>query len=241
MRPAGRTSDRSACAATSACRARPDRCGCGPCGSCRPPGRPAPSTCGRPRYGHPHPWPLRRTAASEFLIESWQAHRGADRVPQGSESLRALERKLVPRTLGCRPRRAVYRNAAIRKSAQKPRTARFRIARPRTSCLLSQRANLDRKPDQIDEAECILLVVLRAHREARDVQRIERMRRLAARRLDVALIQAQRHLAGRVFVYLREKRVQRFAQRCEPQAVVNHLRIIERELLLEVRRSAIER
>ena len=38
-----------------------------------------------------------------------------------------------------------------------------------------------------------------------------------------------------------EECVQRFAQRREPQAVVNHLGVIERQLLLVMQRAPVER
>jgi hypothetical protein len=58
------------------------------------------------------------------------------------------------------------------------------------------RTHLDRQPDQVDEAQRVLLVVLGAHGEAGDVERIKRIRRLAADRLDIAFVQPQRDLAS---------------------------------------------
>ena len=88
----------------------------------------------------------------------------------------------------------------------------------------AQRPHLDRQPDQVDEAQRVLLVVAGAHGEAGDIERVERIRRLAADRLDVAFVQPQRDLAGGRLADLLEERVQRFAQRREPQAVVDQSR-----------------
>ena len=101
--------------------------------------------------------------------------------------------------------------------------------------LLERRAHLDRQADQVDEAARVALIVFGAHGEAGDIERIERIRRLAADRLDVAFVEPQRHLARSGFAGLFEERIERFAQRREPQAVVNHLGVIERELLFVVR------
>ena len=63
-------------------------------------------------------------------------------------------------------------------------------------CLCRQRPDFHREADEVDEAEGVLLVVRVAHREAGDVERVERVRALAAERLDVALVETQLDFAG---------------------------------------------
>src|SRR5207253_2040240 len=105
-----------------------------------------------------------------------------------------------------------------------------RNARPTASCRLAlaqRRPYLDGQPDQVDEAERVLLVVARAHGEAGDIQRVKRIGRRAAERLDVALVEPQRDFSGSVLAGGFEKGVEGFAQRGEPEAVIDHLRVIE--------------
>ena len=52
------------------------------------------------------------------------------------------------------------------------------------------------RPIRLMKPRASLLIVLGAHGEAGDVERVERIRRLAADRLDAAFIEAQRHFAG---------------------------------------------
>src|SRR5580704_10152416 len=51
------------------------------------------------------------------------------------------------------------------------------------------RPHHDRQANQVDESARVLLIVLSAHGEARHFERIERIRRLAADRLDIAFVQ----------------------------------------------------
>src|ERR1700722_6957610 len=105
---------------------------------------------------------------------------------------------------------AAGRSRAIRRSARKPPKALPRLARPKVSFplgllgsalvpILQERPHLHRQSDQVDEAASVLLIVLGAHREAGDVERVQRIRRLAADRLESALVKPQRDLAGVVF------------------------------------------
>ncbi len=93
---------------------------------------------------------------------------------------------------------------------------------------------MDGQTDEVDEAARVALIVFGAHGEAGDIERVKRKGRLAADGLDAAFVEAQGDFAGGGFAGLIEKCVQRFAQRREPEAVINQLGIIERELLLVV-------
>jgi len=64
---------------------------------------------------------------------------------------------------------------------------------------------------------------------------------LREERSEVAFIELQLHFTGRIFADGFEERIERLAQRSEPQAVVHHLRVIQRELLLVVERGFIQR
>src|ERR1035438_5049510 len=142
-----------------------------------------------------------------------------------------------------RRRSGACRSPEIPKSVRRPRTTRIQIGRPRASFGLRGLggADLDRQADQVDEAECVLLVVAPPHGEARNVERIERIRRLAGERLYVALVELQLHFAGGSLTHLFEKGVERLAQRRKPQAVIYHLGVLQRALLLVVQRVLVER
>src|SRR6516164_9350921 len=93
-------------------------------------------------------------------------------------------------------------NRVIRRSARRRPTAPTETARPKASFRFAGRGfdrqsgpDPYRQPDQVDEAQRVFLVVAGAHREARYIERVERMGRLAAKRLDRAFVQSKLHFA----------------------------------------------
>src|SRR5208282_6693672 len=77
------------------------------------------------------------------------------------------------------------------------------------------------QPQDVDEPSGILLVEAVAHGEPGQVSVVERVLGLPASDRDVALVEAQAHAAGNLGLCLADERVERLAQRREPQAVVD--------------------
>src|SRR5882762_8947077 len=92
--------------------------------------------------------------------------------------------------------------------------------------------------EKIDEAFGILGVVT-AHGETGEVRAIERERRNALGDVERALPQFEADGAGDALLRDVEKSVERFAQRREPQTVVNKFGIAQRERLLKMRGFAV--
>src|SRR5260370_23363407 len=92
---------------------------------------------------------------------------------------------------------------------------------------------------QIDEAFGVLGVVA-AQGEAGQIGAIEREGRNALRNVESAFPKFQADRAGDALLRDVEKSVERFAQRREPQTVVNEFRVAQRKRLLKMRRFAID-
>src|SRR5271165_2462877 len=104
------------------------------------------------------------------------------------------------------------------------------------------RAQTQAQRVQLDEAlrvELVVgaLVVLERHMR----HRIEAVRALASDHAGVALVQLQPHPAGHAVLALVDQRLQHPPLGTEPEAVVDQLRIARHELVLQMRRLAIER
>src|SRR6267378_6237093 len=91
---------------------------------------------------------------------------------------------------------------------------------------------------QVDEALGVLGVVA-AHGETGEVRAIKRKRRNALGDVERALPQFEADGAGDALLRDVEKSVERFAQRCEPQTVINKFGVAQRERLLEMRGFAV--
>src|SRR5580698_2761417 len=165
----------------------------------------------------------------------------------------------MPASLAHPPQSGVYRSGESSRSARRFPKARSRIGRPRASFsspfLISsqppsggracwktgpagklptlhfflQRAHLNWKTDEIDESARVLLIVVRAHRETGDGERVERIGRLAADRVEIAFVKTHGDLARRGPADRFEKGIERFAQRREPEAGVDQIGVVERE------------
>src|SRR5712664_1195069 len=96
----------------------------------------------------------------------------------------------------------------------------------------------DGQRKQIDETLRVLGVVT-AHGETRKVRAIKRERRNAFRNVESALPQFEADGAGDALLRDVEKSIERFAQRREPQTVVNQFGIAQRERLLKMRGFAV--
>src|ERR1700722_13170155 len=112
-----------------------------------------------------------------------------------------------------RHRTGAGRNEATPRIARKRPTPHPRSVHPTTSFgfLVQGRAHLDRQANQVDKAQRVLLVVTGAHGEAGDIPRVERIRRFAALRVDIALVEAQFDLAGDRLRNFIEEGVERLA------------------------------
>src|SRR6266568_7964111 len=93
---------------------------------------------------------------------------------------------------------------------------------------------------QIDETFGVFGVVA-AHGEAGQIGAVERERRNAFRDVERALPEFQADSAGDALLRDIEKSVERFAERGEPQTVVNEFRVPQRQRLLKMRGLAIDR
>src|SRR5712664_1314049 len=96
----------------------------------------------------------------------------------------------------------------------------------------------DGQRKQIDETLRVLGVVT-AHRETRKVRTVKRERRNSFCNVESALPQFEADGAGDALLRDVEKSIERFAQRREPQTVVNQLGVAQREGLLEMRGFAV--
>ena len=105
---------------------------------------------------------------------------------------------------------------------------------------MHQRTRARRQPQDANETLRVLLLVAGAHGEAGDVGPVQRRRRFAARDIDVALVECQRHRAVDIVLRAFDESLQRFAQRREPQAEVHDLGVLQADVLLEVRQVAVE-
>src|SRR6266403_3679995 len=94
--------------------------------------------------------------------------------------------------------------------------------------------------EKIDEALGVLGVVA-AHGEAGEVGAIKRERRNALGDVERALPEFQADSAGDALLRDVEKSVERFAQRREPQTVIDELGIAQRKRLLKMRGFAVDR
>ena len=93
-----------------------------------------------------------------------------------------------------------------------------------------------------DEALGVLLVVgALVVLEGDERRRIERVRALAAGHHHVALVELEPHLALDVLLALVDQRLQHLALGREPEAVVDQLGVARHQLVLEMRRAAVER
>src|SRR6266849_5907264 len=97
-----------------------------------------------------------------------------------------------------------------------------------------------RQREKIDEALGVLGVVA-AHGEAGEVGAIKRERRNALGDVERALPEFQADSAGDALLRDVEKSVERFAQRSEPQAVINQFGVAQRKSLLKMRGLAVDR
>src|SRR5260370_1308911 len=93
---------------------------------------------------------------------------------------------------------------------------------------------------QIDEAFCVFGVVA-AHGEAGQIGAVQREGRNTLRNVESALPEFQADGASNALLRHVEKSVKRFAQRREPQTVVNEFRVPQRQRLLEMLGLAIDR
>src|SRR5216683_4355905 len=93
--------------------------------------------------------------------------------------------------------------------------------------------------EKIDETLSVLGVVA-AHGKAGEIRAIQRERRNTLRDVERALPEFQADGAGDALLRDIEKSVEGLAQRCEPQTVVNQLRIAQRKCLLKMRGLAID-
>ena len=84
----------------------------------------------------------------------------------------------------------------------------------------------DGQREKIDEAFGVLGVVA-GHGEAGEIGAIERIGRVARGDVDVAFEKRERDRAGDAALRAGEKRVESFAQRREPHAVINHLGVAQ--------------
>src|SRR5215467_2498746 len=78
-----------------------------------------------------------------------------------------------------------------------------------------------------DESFRVFLIVALAHGEGREVGAVEREFRLTPANADVAFVELERHRAGDLLLCLGDKRVESLAQRREPQAEIDDLRVLE--------------
>src|SRR5690242_12422135 len=108
------------------------------------------------------------------------------------------------------------------------------------SLLAQDRARTRRQAENAYKSSCVLLIVALAHGERRQIGAIERVLRFAARDRDIAFVEAQSNGAADIVLRARHKRIKGLAQRREPQAEVNQLGVLERDMLLEVHKIAIE-
>src|SRR6267143_6083601 len=93
--------------------------------------------------------------------------------------------------------------------------------------------------EKIDETFGVLGVVA-AHGETSEVRAIEREGRNALGDVERALPEFQADGAGDALLRDTEESVERFAQRCKPQAVVNQFGVPQRKRLLKMRGLAID-
>src|ERR1700676_961420 len=100
-------------------------------------------------------------------------------------------------------------------------------------------AHRHRQREKIDEAFRVLGVVA-AHGEAGEVGAVERERRNTLRDVERALPQFETDGASDALLRNVEKSVESFAQRREPQTVVDQLGVTQRECLLKMRGLAID-
>src|SRR5262249_22107505 len=77
--------------------------------------------------------------------------------------------------------------------------------------------------------------------EGDEVLIVKRILAVAADQTDIALIQFQSHPAGDEFLASIDGRLQHFALGRKPEAVIDRFRIFRHQLVLEMRRAAIER
>src|ERR1700687_3728504 len=91
-----------------------------------------------------------------------------------------------------------------------------------------------RQSQNPDEALRVLLIVARAHGEGGEIRAIERVIRFSANDANVAFVKRQRDRARQILLSRFYEGVERFAQRREPQAEVNELRVFEANVLFEV-------
>ena len=97
-----------------------------------------------------------------------------------------------------------------------------------------------RQSENPNEPFSIFLIVTRVHGERRKVGAVERVIGFAADYAYVAFVERQRYGAGDVLLRVFYERVQGFAQRREPQSEINKFGILQRHVLLEVEKIAVE-
>src|ERR1039457_5348552 len=92
------------------------------------------------------------------------------------------------RTLACRVRTLANTCVELktRRSHECERGTQ-RCVRHLFACIRGHSSYSNRQPHQVDESLCVLLIVLGAHGEARDIERVQRIRRFAADWLYIAL------------------------------------------------------
>src|SRR5262249_18497084 len=107
---------------------------------------------------------------------------------------------------------------------------------------LAERPQAQPQRVQLDEALGVALVVgALIFFEGHMLHGVERLRRLAANNGSVALVELEPHRAGDILLAPVDQRLQHLALGRIPEAVVDQLGVFRHQLVLEVRRSAIER
>src|ERR1039458_10710197 len=95
----------------------------------------------------------------------------------------------VARTLACRVRTLANTCVELKTSrSHECERGTQRCVRHLFACILGHSSYSNRQPHQVDESLCVLLIVLGAHGEARDLERVSRIRRFAADWLNIALV-----------------------------------------------------
>src|SRR5258708_4449917 len=94
---------------------------------------------------------------------------------------------------------------------------------------------------ELDEALGIALVVDEVLLEGDVCEAVERLRRFAPDHPHMALVELEAHRALDMLLALVDERLEHLALGREPEAVVDHLGIARHQLVLEMRRAAVER
>src|SRR5207248_10334285 len=114
------------------------------------------------------------------------------------------------------------------------------LSAPQLAPALRQRAQTERiEPDEA--LRIVLMVGGGAILERHQILIVKRIGALTADHGSLALVELEPHPAGHELLAEIDRRLQHFTFRREPEAVVDQLGITRHQLVLEVRRAAIER